>query len=96
MPGRVQGDRLLNAAQDAIYSTLREIAQHEQIKGVAIRGLTLTTTSKTIVHGLGRCPIGWYVMDKTTAGDAYRTAWDDRTISLRAASGTLSCDVWVW
>lgn len=96
LPGRVQGDRLLQQAQDAIHATLREVSDLEEIKGVAIRGLTLTTTSQALAHGLGRRPIGWRLIDKTTSGDAYRTAWDDRTISLRAASGTLSCDVWVW
>jgi hypothetical protein len=56
----------------------------------------LTTTPLAIVHGLGRAPIGWRLIDKTGAGDPYRTAWDDRTISIRVASGTLTCSIRVW
>lgn len=96
MPRQVQGDRLLNDAQSAIHATLRPIAAFEEISGVRISGLTLTTTSRAIHHGLGRRPIGWRVVDKTTSGDVYRTAWDERTVSLRSASGTVGCDVWVW
>lgn len=96
MPAKVQGDRLLNQAQDNIGSTLREFARFEEFGGTTVRGLTLTTTAQTIAHGLGRRPIGWRVVDKTTSGDVYRTAWDERTVSLRAASGSVSCDVFVW
>jgi hypothetical protein len=96
MPAKVQGDRLLNAAQDNIHTTLRDVVRFEELKGATIPGLVLTTTPQTIQHGLGRCPIGWRVTDKTSSGDTYRTAWDERTISLRSAAGSVACDVFVW
>lgn len=96
-PIRVQtGDRLLNAVQDAILLPLRQVLDFEELKGASLVSLTLTTTPSTISHGLGRRPIGWRVTDKTTSGDVYRTAWDERTISLRSAAGSVTCDVWVW
>jgi hypothetical protein len=49
-----------------------------------------------VQHGLGRRPIGWRFTDKTSAGDVYRTAWDERTITLVTAAGTVVADIWVW
>jgi hypothetical protein len=34
--------------------------------------------------------------DKIDAGDVYRTAWDNKTITLRTASGTVRGDLFVW
>lgn len=96
VPGRVQSDRIVQQVQDGVIATLRQVAELEEICGVDLRGLTLTTTPLAIVHGLGRRPIGWRVIDKTTAGDPYRTDWDDRTLTMRSASGTVVCDLRVW
>jgi hypothetical protein len=96
-PRRVQSpDRLLNDVQDSVTQALRPVLQFEEHAGQRIDDLTLTATPLQISHGLGRCPIGWRVVDKTSAGDPYRTAWDERTITLRVASGTLGCDVYIW
>jgi hypothetical protein len=92
----VSGSTEAQRVQDAIHATLRQVADLEEIVGVDIRGISLTTTPLAIVHGLGRAPIGWRLIDKTGAGDPYRTAWDDRTISIRVASGTLTCSIRVW
>lgn len=96
-PRRIQSpDRLLNDVQDSIAQCLRGILQFEEFAGQRIDSLTLTTTALQISHGLGRCPKGWRIVDKTAAGDVYRTAWDERTISLRVASGTLVVDLYIW
>ena len=97
VPRRVQSaDRLLNDVQDATAYVIRQIVQFEELAGVRLNDVALTTTAQTFSHGLGRCPIGWRVVDKTAAGDPYRTAWDERTISLRVASGSITCDIFVW
>lgn len=43
--------------------------------------------TKALDHKLGRQPIGWIATDVVTGDGAFRrTAWDTRTISLRAAN----------
>jgi len=96
LPKRVQGSRDLNDAQDAIGETLRRVVYHEQLTGQAVQNLSVTSTGVAISHGLGRTPIGWYLTDKVDAGDVYRTDWDNRTITLRTASGTVRGDLFVW
>jgi hypothetical protein len=97
MPRRVQsGDRALNSVQDATADALRPVLSFEELNGSRMDEVTLTTTAQTLAHGLGRTPIGWRVIDKIDAGDPYRTAWDERTISLRVASGTCRVTLWVW
>lgn len=97
LPAKVQSpDRLLNQAQDNIHATLRQIAQHSQLTGQRVEGVTVTATGVDISHGLGRTPTGWYVTDKLDAGDVSRTAWDSKTITLRTASGSVRVDLFVW
>jgi hypothetical protein len=97
LPRRVQtSDRQLNEIQDSVTATLRPMVTFEELLGVVLGEVTLTTTPQTLVHGLGRAPIGWRVIDKRDAGDPYRTDWDERTISMRVASGTARVTLWVW
>lgn len=96
LPRRVQGERALNEAQDAIGETLRQVAYHEQLTGQAIQSVAVPSTGVSVSHGLGRTPLGWYVTDRLDAGDVYRTGWDARTLTLRSASGTVRVDLFVW
>jgi hypothetical protein len=89
-------DRQLNEIQSAIALPLRQVLEFEELKGAAAVGLTLSTTPTKVQHGLGRRPIGWRFTDKTSAGDVYRTAWDERTITLVTAAGTVAGDIWIW
>lgn len=97
MPKRVQStSRDLNDAQDAIAATLRDVTRFDELDGATARGVTLSTTPVGIAHGLGRMPIGWRVIDKLDPGDVYRTAWTDRTVTLRTAAGSVRCDLYFW
>lgn len=96
-PRRVQSDRRdVNDLQDATQHTLRDVVRFEELSGQRIDDLVLTADPQQISHGLGRCPIGWRLVDKRSAGDVYRTAWDGRTLSLRTDSGTVICDLFIW
>lgn len=97
LPRRVQSpDRLLNDAQDAIHDTLRAVVQHEQLTGARLTNISATTSGVVVSHGLGRTPIGWHVSDLRDSGYVYRSAWDDKTITLKSNAGTVRCDVFVW
>lgn len=96
-PRRVQTtDRQLNEIQDAIAQPLRQVLDVDLLSGRSSVAVVLTTTPQPIRHGLGRRPVGWMLTDKQGPGDAYRTEWDERTITLRVASGTLVGDLWIW
>lgn len=57
--------------------------------------ITVTNTATKFNHGLGVTPLGWIILDKTANIDVWRTAWDDKSITLRSsASGTIK--VWVF
>jgi hypothetical protein len=49
----------------------------------------------TIKHGLGRVPVGWMILDRTTAATIHRVSWDSISIVL-AFSGACSTKVLVY
>lgn len=55
--------------------------------------VSLSTTATAFSHGLGVAPQGFLVFDKTANADIWRTAWDDKTITLDA---TASVDAVIW
>jgi hypothetical protein len=57
--------------------------------------IALTTTATAYPHGLGTTPQGFIIFDKNANADIWRTAWDDRTITLDA-SATVNAKVWVF
>lgn len=53
--------------------------------------------TKKIFHRLGRQPRGWRVVDKNKAGDVWRTAWNEETITLATdAAGAITLRVEVF
>lgn len=46
--------------------------------------VSLSTSSTTILHTLGRQPIGWVIVDKTGYGDVKRVSWSDTEIKVVA------------
>lgn len=57
--------------------------------------LNLTTTATQFPHGLGVTPQGFLVFDKNANADIWRTAWDDKTITLDA-SASVTAKIWVF
>lgn len=49
-----------------------------------------------INHGLGRIPLGWFATDKTAAGDIWRLAWDDRTVTLKSSAASTTINFWIF
>lgn len=65
--------------------------------GLLVRGVAMPATgSVTFAHRLGRKPDGLMLAD-VTGGAAvwYRTAWDDRTITLASRSACVAA-FWVY
>jgi hypothetical protein len=74
----VSGSTEAQRVQDAIHATLRQVADLEEIVGVDIRGISLTTTPLAIVHGLGRAPIGWRAIRTAPRGMTGRSVSGSR------------------
>lgn len=67
------------------------------IDGTLLKGIVLNAGAAVQVpHGLSRQPLGWLVADATTSAVIFRTAWDGRTISLKASAGTPTISIWVF
>ena len=60
-----------------------------------ILDLDLTTTATAFNHGLQQTPTGWIILDKNSNADVWRTAWDERTITLDASAST-TIKLWVF
>jgi hypothetical protein len=66
------------------------------LNGVQIDGVVLASgTPKSIPHGLGAVPTGWFLVDNNANAVVYRTAWTNQTITLEpSANATVS--IWVY
>lgn len=57
--------------------------------------VSLSTTATPFSHGLGTTPQGFLVFDKTSNADIWRTAWDDKTITLDATA-SVNAVIWIF
>ena len=90
--------RQLNEQLGAIVEWITRVARIQSIEPVAQAGVALTGTTK-VSHKLklpaGSTPIGWRLTDVTASAIIYRSAWDDKTITLvTSATCTVGLEVW--
>lgn len=70
---RIQGkDADLNRAQSNI-SVMFDYVQNQLTGPVSIQTVTIENTGTVVSHKLGRRPVGWIIVDKTTNNDVWRT-----------------------
>jgi hypothetical protein len=85
-----------NADLDAAQESAREAIPYapELTRGVMLE-CVVNSTPVAFAHKLGRKPVGWIIVDNKFALSygVYRTAWDERTITLAAP---LPADIKVW
>lgn len=65
------------------------------INGRLMEDINITTTATAYEHKLGRVPIGWIVLDRGANVTVWRTAWDDKTITLDS-TGFTTIRVWIF
>ncbi len=87
-------DKDLALVQDNIYQILQPLSKNPLIDGVIVSVSTTAGTNR-LNHTLGRLPLGWFVVDTTSAETLYRTDWDSKTISL-TSSGTADFLLYVY
>lgn len=72
-----------------------QVTPLEILQGRLIEDLAVTTTATAFVHGLGRTPRGWIIVDKTADVRVWRTAWTSTKITLDS-SGSATIAIWVF
>lgn len=95
--GTAETARLATAAQQNVANALRALAEDVPIlNGVLVKGVKVATGETTFAHRLGRRPIGFFPTDALDNFCwCYRTAWNDKTITIYAANAT-TADFWVF
>lgn len=81
--------------QTNVAQVIDPLSKLALLDGVLLTGISVTTSGVKINHKLSRQPIGWFVVDKSAAGDIFRTAWDVNFITLQASSNT-TINLWVF
>ena len=82
--------------QEGIRASLRRIEIVDMLDGVRVENVEVGTGGLEIEHGLGRQPLGWFVVDQRSAGSVFRDAWDSKVISLRSSDAGTQISVWIF
>jgi hypothetical protein len=103
------GPALTPADSDKMQAALADFARQfldcPFLTGRMITGIEMAaSSSKEIVHGLGRQPIGWWPVDiynaledKGDPGSLYRRDWNDKTLTLYWFSDAIATiAIWVF
>lgn len=88
-------DPELSRVQDAILLTLNTIVKKDVIDGVLGEGFAITTSPAQIAHGLGRVPLGYFVVSKDAPSDIFDLARDSKTITLQATAD-VTVSLWIF
>lgn len=97
--GRIRTEnKELIALQNSLARIFNELLKPEVLAGRLITGVSLSTETTTVSHGLGRELRGWHVVDKNDDESIWRvnaTTRPARELQLKA-SGTVSVNLWVF
>lgn len=85
----------LSLMQTKWASQLNPVIALALLKGRQINDVALQSGSNVIDHKLGRQPQGWFLVDLNANVTAYRTAWDELTITL-TSSGSATAALYVY
>lgn len=87
-------DDLLNRVQDSIGRVLNPLTKIPILDGVLL-DFTITTTATKYPHGLGRKPLGWFLVAPLADARVWQTASDSTTLTL-TSSASVSTQLWVF
>lgn len=89
----------LGRAQQQLRLTLDPITAVPLLDGVLVEDVALTTSTKSVKHGLGRAPTGWLLVRKTANANVWdaqdSNAHPELTLDL-VASGSVTVSLWVF
>jgi hypothetical protein len=81
-----------------VETTLRRVTESPIAAGRLVDVGTLATgANNRVEHGLGRTPLGWFVVGVTAQADLWEgAAPDDVVLNLRTDSATADWRIWVF
>lgn len=79
-----------------VVQALRELQALPILKGVMISDVALTASDVSVLHGLGRIPAGFWVVNKTAEADVWQPAAATKTILHLQAASAVTVDIWVF
>lgn len=85
----VFADRQQNVVQAGVRTVAKRLADTPYATSAVLPAHAFSGgDTKTWYHGLGRTPVRWSLEDVTGGAPAvYRTAWDDKTITIACLAG---------
>ena len=92
-----QPDRRAETTQSAGEALRRQVKLSGLLDGVIVANKDMPAAGAVrVVHGLGRRPRGWFVIDSTGAAPMlYRTAWDASSLTLQSGAAS-KVSFWVF
>ena len=82
----------LSKIQGAIEQVLNPLVKIPYLNGIILENLSITTSPVKFAHGLGRAPVGYWLIYKNAAGDVYAPTvgtigpFSGTTITLQASA----------
>lgn len=86
----------LDLLQTRWKSQLDPVIANPIVQGRQLTGIDLTTSPKTISHGLDRTQQGWIITDISAAATVYRTGDFNDTNMVLTASAACTVAIWVY
>lgn len=88
------GSEELNRIQSNLEGAINPVVKKEILDGVLVSG-TVTASTSSVAHGLGRVPRGWFVVSgHNDVGIA--AAADENYIYVSSSGGTNTVSFWVF
>lgn len=78
-------DETLNRVQQNIRLAVDPLSRDLMLNRSLVSA-QVTTSTVTVLHNLGRQPIGWFLVDKDADARVWRTAWTSTTITLDSSA----------
>ena len=81
-------DSDLSRVQDRVADTFTTVLQNAIIDGTFVDVVFSGAGTVEVNHLLSRQPLGWIIVDITTACQVHRDSWDARTLTLTSDAAT--------
>ncbi len=81
----IQNNEDLNRVQDTVQATFNSLEADAFLSRIPITA-NIAAAPTTIVHNLGRTPIGWVIIDKNVTCDVWRISMTRENIILEASA----------
>lgn len=91
-------DAELQQLQDNVYEVVRPWEGVPMLSGLLLQDVVLGATATDVPHGLGRRPVGWFIVRRNGTAIVYEpsvSAIPDRFLKLQATA-TIVCTLWVF